>query len=70
MDFGWIWPHALGSKHYIIKGNLRLPEATLSAIEDGAMVFGSLYQVQEVLVMLPRSAAEDAFIIMYSNNAG
>ena len=61
--------HALGSKHCTIKGNFRLPNATLSTVEDDAMVFGSLHQVQKVSVMLLRSSAEDAYIVMNGNNA-
>ena len=43
---------------------------THSTIEDDAMVFGSLHQAQEVSVMLLRSAAKDAYIIMNGNYAG
>ena len=49
---------------------MKLPDVTLSALEDDDMVFGSLHQVQEVLVMLLGSAAKDAYIIMNGNNAG
>ena len=52
LDFGGIWPHALCSESCTIKGNLKLPDVTLSAVEDDAMVLGSLHQMHEVPVML------------------
>ena len=42
----------LGTSNCIIKGNVRLPDAALSTVEDDSMFLGSLHQVQEVLVML------------------
>ena len=69
MYFGGVWPHALGSEHCTIEGNLMLPDLTLGTVEDDAMFCGGLHQVQEVPVMLLRGMAEDAYIIMYGNNA-
>ena len=40
----------------------------LSTAKDHAVVFGSLYQAQEVLIMLLRGMAEYAYIIMYGHN--
>ena len=70
LDFGGIWPHALGSENCTIEGNLGLPDAGLSAIDDDAMFLGRLHQMQEVPVMLLSGMAKDAYIIMNSNNAG
>ena len=69
LDFEGIWPHALGSENCTIKGNLRLPDMALSAVEDDAMFLGSLHQAQEVLVMLLGGMAKDAYIIINGNNA-
>ena len=66
----WIQLHSLGSKHCTIKGNLRLPDATLSTVEDDVMVFGTLHQAQEVSVMVLGSVAKDTYIGMNGNNAG
>ena len=41
----------------------------LRAVEDDAMVLGSLHQVQEVLIVLLRGTAKYAYIVMYGNNA-
>ena len=70
MDFGGIWLHSLGSENCTIEGNLRLSDVVLSAVEDNAVFFGSLYQTQEVPVMLIRGMAEDSYIIMNGGNAG
>ena len=70
MDFGGIQPHALGSEHCTIEGNLRMPDVTLCAVEDNAMFFGCLHQLQEVSVMLLRGMAVDAYIIMNGDYAG
>ena len=70
LDFGGVWLHALGSEICTIEGNLKLPDVALSTIEDNAMFFGSLHQVQEVPVMFLRGMAEDSYIIMNGNNAG
>ena len=43
--FGRIQPHALGSEHCTIEGNLMLPDATLGAIEDNAVYLGCLHQL-------------------------
>ena len=69
LDFGGIQPHALGSKCCTIKGNLRLPDVTLSSVEDNAMVFGSLHQAQEVSVMLLRSVTEEMCIIVNGDSS-
>ena len=69
MDFGGIWSHALDSEDCAIKGNLRLPDVTLNAVEDNNMVLGSLHQVQEVLITLLRGMAKYAYIIMNGDNA-
>ena len=44
-NFGRIQPHALGSEHWAIEGNLSLPDVTLSAVEDNSMLFGCLHQL-------------------------
>ena len=62
-DFGGIWSHAMGSEHCTIEGNLRLPDATLSAVEDNTMFFGCLHQLWEVSVMLLRGATVDTYIM-------
>ena len=69
LDFGGIWPHALGSKNCTIKGNLRLPDLAFFVVEDDTMVLGCCHQVQEVLIMLLRGTAEYTYIIMNGNNA-
>ena len=56
------------SEHCTIKCNLRLSDVVLSAVEDDAMVLGSLHQVQEVSVMFLGSVTEDEYIIMNGNN--
>ena len=70
LDFGGIQPHALGSKHYAVERNLRLPDLTRSAVEDNAMLMSSLHQLQEVSVMLLGGTAVDTYLIMTSNYAG
>ena len=70
LEFRGIQLNALGSEKCTIKGSLRLPDATLTTVEDDAMVFGNLNQVQEVLVILLGSAAEDAYIVVNGDNAG
>ena len=62
--------HALGSKHCTIEGNLRLPDLALCTVEDNAMFCSGLQEAQEVMVMLLRGMAKDAYIIMNGNNAG
>ena len=48
-----------------IEGNLMLPDGTLSAVEDTAMLFGSLHQLKQVLVRLLRGTTVDSIVIMY-----
>ena len=62
--------HALDSEYCTIEGNLRLPDPTLSTVEDDGMFHGSLHQAQEVPVMLLRGMTKDAYIIRYDDNAG
>ena len=69
LDFGRIWPHALCSKYITIEGNLRLPDLTLQAVEDYAVLFGCLHQLEEVSVMVLRGMAIDAYIVMHCDNA-
>ena len=54
LDFGRIWLYALGSENSAIKGNLRLPDVALCAVEDDTMVLESLHQVQEVTHHAPQ----------------
>ena len=70
LDFGRIWLHALGSDNCAIEGNLRLPDVALCAVEDNAMFFGCLHQLQEVSVMLLRGMTIDTYIIMNVDYAG
>ena len=70
LDFGGIQSHALGSEHCTIEGNLRLPDVTLSTVEDNAMFFVCLHQLQEVLVMFLRGMTVDTYIIMNGDYAG
>ena len=69
LDFGGIWLHALGSEHCVIEGNLRLPDLTLGAVEENAVFFGCLHQLQQMLVMLLRGMAVDSYIVMNGNYA-
>ena len=64
LDFGGIWLHAFGSKHCAMESNLRLPDSTLSTVEDDVMVMGCLHKLQELLVMLLWGMAIDAYIMM------
>ena len=43
LDFRGIQPHALGSENSAMEGNLRLPDAAHSVIEDNTMFFGGLH---------------------------
>ena len=70
VDFGGIWPHALHSEHCTIEGNLRLPDPTLWTVEDDAMFYGCLHQLQEVSVMLLGGMAVDAYFTMNGDYAG
>ena len=70
LDFGGDWPCALVNENFPIEGNLRLPYVALSTVEDNTMFPGSLHQMQEVPVMLLRGMAEDAYIIINSDNVG
>ena len=38
LNFGGIWLHALCREHSTIEGDLRLPDLTLQAVEDNAML--------------------------------
>ena len=69
LNFGGVWPHALGSENYTIEGNLRLPDPTLGTVEDDAMFCSGLHQVQEVSFMLLRVMAKYAYIVMHGDNA-
>ena len=70
LDLGRILLHALGHKHCAIEGNLRLPDLTLSAVEDNAMLMDCLHQLQEMSLMLLGGMAIDAYIIMNGNYVG
>ena len=59
-----------GSKHCTVEGNLRLPDVTLSGVEDNTMFLGCLHQLQEVSVMLLRGMVIDAYVIMNGNDIG
>ena len=58
------WP----VKNCTIKGNLRLPDVTLCAIEYNTMGLGRLNSAQEVLIMLLRSMTKHVYIVMNGDN--
>ena len=66
---GLDWPHALCGEYCTVEGNLGLPDLTLGAVEDYAMLLGCLHQLEEVLVMLLWGMAIEAYIIMYHDYA-
>ena len=69
LDFGGIQLHALYSEYSTVEGNLRLRDLTLQDVKVYAMLLGCLHQLKEVLVMVLRGTAVDAYIIMYWDNA-
>ena len=69
LDFGGVQLHAFCSEYNTIEGNLRLPDPTLEAVKDYAVLFDCPLQVEEVSVMVLRGTAVDAYIIVYHNNA-
>ena len=70
LDFGGIQPHALCSEYSTVEGKVRLPDLTLSAVKDYAVLLGCLYQLEKVSVMVLGGTAIDAYIIMYHDYAG
>ena len=60
----------LAVKPYVIEGNHRLPDSALRTGEDASMLACCLHKLYQVLVMLLRHLAIDAYIIVDHDNAG
>ena len=53
-----------------VEGDLRLPDLTLQAVEDYAMLLGCLHQLEEVSVMVLKDTAMYVYIIIYCDGGG
>ena len=52
-----------------VEGNLRLPDPTLQAVKDYAVLLGYLHQLKKVLVTVFGVMAVDAYVIMHHDYA-
>ena len=70
MEFGGIGSHTFSGEDYAIEADLGLPDSALGTVEDDLVLAYCLHELYQILVMLLRYLAIDAYIIVDHNDAG